>query len=420
MALGVMTPQTYLLDLLGQLATQSVLSDEVQIATTLEELSEPAGQFVDPALKESVLQAAGDLKSGRWGRSQFLQSRLYHRLEGVRNTLDLGEGSVAEALAAISSVDTAGSLRRLPIARPAVRASIGPPPEIRWEEFGTVKNPMHPPKSPEASSTAGRRLAYALRYIAACARAGETEMAVEAFLKISPEQRRKLDRGDFVPKALGQFSSAQVQFMIGQAANVERRFGLLVQELFIHAIFESQGWSLGVPLPQASWDIYMLYWLRRYVALQIISGNKKILEDPALVKIVQGKSRLTDTKWHTGKVRRDIFEPWLVGASFGKRDKLDAMCRRIGDDFVRLWKWQPPKNGSGWELQVQWMVRQWIAYYHYGVLPARGLPFHVDVIRRFAVAKPANVQPQFARQLLAMMRDYFSKVELDAVGGLIK
>lgn len=427
LAAGMVTPQDYVVGLLSDLEGQTVSSEETVIARTLEDLSPHIERLGNRDLAVRIARVMEALRSGQIQRARFATLPLLRELAQLKTALEGGESIEAVLFAREAASRLAGieGPRRFPksiTAREILRSPIGQPPVIHWEKFGTKLHPFKAPGNLETEATAGRRLAYALSYIAGAAGLGETSAEREEFFGMGPEARRKLDRGLFFPKALGNFPTEESHAILKKTAQIESLYGKLVQELMIQAIFESQGWSLGVPLAQATWDIHLLYGLRRYVAEQLLmpQTREKVLEDEALLKVVQGKRLLTDVRWHPGLTRREVFEPWLVGMNKGQPAQLERQKRFIGESYLRSWGWQAPKNEAGWELQLQWMVRKWIAHYHYGALPARGLPFSVDVIVRFAAARyPARVNPQFARKLLAMMGDYYSKTAIDALGAEI-
>jgi hypothetical protein len=417
------TAAGYLQGLLGQMMVASVSGQETLIAGTLEQIAPPLQSFGREDLSTRLAHASNALKSGDYKRTDWLKSRLYGELSGIHEALKRGD-PVEEAVKARQASEALGQLigplsSNLPsIVARSPRVTVGPAPRIEWAKFGTAEHPA--PNPPSASVTsAGKRLSYLFYYVAAHAGHGETDTATEQFFEISSALRRRLREGRFAPEALGQFPSSEAAKLIAKAAAVEPLYGKLMKELVTQSLFESQGWSLGLPAKDAPWNVFLLYGLRRHVACQLLSpeGRKTVLADRPLIQIVRGDhDRLQDVTWHPGRTRREVFESWLQGMS-RNAEHLAAQRRFLGDGFLRsMPRWAAPEEGASADARLQWLVRYWIAHCHYGALPARGLPYPPNTIFRFALAgRPTDVRAEFRADLIAMMRDFFTDEELTAL-----
>jgi hypothetical protein len=177
-------------------------------------------------------------------------------------------------------------------------------------------------------------------------------------------------------------------------------------ELVVQAFFESQSWSLGLPVENAPWHIGLLYALRRHVGHRLLceEGRKAVFDDQPLLRVVRGKVSLNQVNWYGHRTRREIFEGWIQAMSPHNQPRIDRQRRVIGDGILRQKNWKEPAAGSSEALQLQWVVRCWIAYRHYGAIPAAGLPFPSEQVLRFALAvKPGQLAPQFREGLMTMM-----------------
>lgn len=390
-------------------------SEEV-IAGTLEELAPRFEDLNKADLAGRLKKYAAALRDGNTRRAGFLQSELFATLEKLKEALEEGapldealEGKRAsEALAELGAgletrLDRSITARTVPL-----RLSIGPAPLITWKLFGSKMHPAPEPPSADIQ-TAGQRLSYFVFYVAGDAGHGESNIATANYYEISEEQLRRLQKGNFAPKALGQFPTEEAARLIAKASCLEPHYGQLLRELVIHAIFESQDWSLGLPQKEAPWDISFMYALRRYVAEQLLTkkGGEKVLNDTALRKVIQSRRNLQKVDWHPGQTRREIFEKWLTAMNNGSGDPalLDRRRKYIGDGILKAVGWKTPGPGATKEQQLQWRLRHWIAHHHYGALPARGLPYPTNTLLRFAFAKnPTDLDEDFRRGILEMIK----------------
>lgn len=426
---GVVTPIGYTAGLMEAIATQSVIGRESDLASLLSELAPKIEAFGYRDLSARLESSAKLLRNGGMRRADWLHHPLNLELERMGGRLAGGEpaedvfsgGRAAEELAEVVQGGRRGR------ATPALRSvrdkgsAIGPPPEIQWEQFGTPKHPG-PMQPSEDVVTAGQRFAFMFSYVAGWAGAGDTAAGTEKFYGISDDMRHRIEKGKFVPKNFGSFPSEIAGALLLQAHGVEPLYGQLLQELLIHAMFESYGWSLGLPLPEASWDIHFVYGLRRYLCqlLMTPAGKERALEDRALQRVADGKNSLEEVRWHPRQTRREVFERWLQGMTAGNIERWEALRRFLGEKILELIGWRSPRNGADWGQQVQWAVRRFVAGYHYGALPARGLPFATDLIIRFVMARDVRrVDPKFAKGLVMMMGAYLSSAESEYLNGII-
>lgn len=417
---GIVTPAAQLNGLLAQVALMSVTGTPLAISGLLTQVAPLLNTLDRPALGAQLALFSMALQRGDVGRSEWLNSRVYDDLEAIHAAMERGD-PVAEALQARSA---AVALRALVessrigptsiIARSSPRTSLGPPPKINWRSFGSETFPA--PNAPShAVGTAGLRLQYFASFVSGIATHDELEGAMERFYEISGETRRRLREGLFVPQALGQFPVRDAQHLIQRAAAIEPKYGQLMTELILQAILESQEWSLGMPTATTAWELSFLYALRRYIATQMLTeeGKKTVLADRALIRVAQNQASLEKVSWHPGRTRRETFEPWLQAMNGGKSDNLNRQRQFIGEGILRAVGWKVPEQGSSEELRLQWFFRNWIAQYHYGALPARGLPYPTENLIAFAMARnPVHLQPKFKSALLDMMRGFYSDEDL--------
>lgn len=423
---GIVTPTGYAATLLDQIVTTSPTSAEDQIALSLSNLADGMGQWGDVDLAARLDKISRALVEGDYTRSQWATSELLEELEKIQQALldgkdirEVIDGRIdAQALEEITS----GRQARRFAPTPPVSPAVGPPPPIKWFQYGSPEHPAPLEPSPEVNTSA-RRLNYVVHYVAGMAVAVETGGETEEFYGISAAARRRLERGIFIPKLLGKnFPTEDAHSIVEKAHSVEPRYGELVQELMIQSAFEMVGWPLGVPVAETSWDVSFLYALRRFLVSQMFTSKENVetlFADRALVRVVQGKASLADVRWHPGRTRHDVYENWLHQISRGNEASMAVQRQFIGNGLLRSIGWPPPRNGVTKEQRLQWMVRKWIVYYHYGALPARGLPLPTDVIIRFAMARqPERVTPAFAVKLLDMTKDFYPATELSPVRSL--
>lgn len=419
--ISALTTADYLRGLLGQVLQTSVSGQPAQIAGALDQAAQPLQDLGRNDLSARLQRTSGALKSGDYQRTDWVRSRLYGDLADIHASLERGD-PVEEAVKARHSHEQLQSLvgpvstRSSFMAARSPRVSVGPLPRIEWEKFGTPEHPA--PNPPSASITsAGKRLSYFFFYVASHAGYGETETATETFYGISSDLRRRIREGHFAPRAIGKFPSAEAHNIVFKASEIEPKYGQLMAELAVQAFFESQTWSLGLPTRDASWDIGMLYGLRRYLGHLLLTedGKKTVMADEPLIRVARGLTSLTEVSWHAkdSKTRREAFEPWLT--AMNPRNP-DPMRRALGNGVLKENNWFPPKAGASPESRLQWMLRYWIAHYHYGAIPARGLPYPPETIFRFALLRrPAEVNPDFGRNLLVMMGDFYTHEEKEAL-----
>ena len=410
---GIVTPAAYISGLLSDLSTASVTGGVEELALILDDLTSTLGDQNQASLAGRVAEVSKALRTGGLHRAAFLQSPLAQHLESLSEALARGD-ALEDAFSGKRS--ERDELEQLLQNRPPrldrsvtarhVRLSIGPPPLIHWRDFGSIEFPPANPPSADIQ-TAGERLSYFVFYVAGIAQHGESNIQTAAFYKISEALLRKIRGGLFAPKALGQFPSEIASKLISKASSIEPKYGQLMQELIFQAFFESQGWSLGLPQKEAPWNISFMYALRRHVARKLLTeeGREEILEDRALISVVKGEASLEEVRWHPGLTRREVFEKWLTAINNGGDSaRLEKQRRYIGDGILRATGWKALSARAPEALKLQWEFRQWIAYHHYGALPARGLPFSTQILIRFALARnPTGLQPQFVEAIRRMI-----------------
>lgn len=419
MSLGIVTPAGYLSGLLSQLMT---LSRPKKISIILNDIVPKLKDLGRDDLAGRLTKVSLALTEGTYNTIDWQNSRVYDELTTIQEALQRGdpiEEAVNARQAAEELSDLTGPINHHPtslIARPT-RTSIGPPPRIAWQKFGTAEHPA--PNPPDALvHSAGKRLSYLVDFVAGIAGHGALEMDTESFYGISGDIRRSIRKGEFVPLALGKFLVHEARKLIDTASSITPRYGQLMRELIIESIFEAHGWSLGLPNETTPWDASFLYALRRYVTARLLTedGKRQVLADRALIRVVRNKVSLEKVNWHPGRTRREAFEPWLLATNNGNSARLNMQRRFIGNGLLRAVGWKQPEPYSPNTLKLQWMVRYWIAHYHYGALPARGLPFSTQDIIRYAMAgQPDELIPAFKQGLKEMMSDFYTAEELDTL-----
>jgi hypothetical protein len=402
-----LSTEGYLLGMLNQVTQTSAAGEPQAIAGLLSQVAPTFQDLGRRDLHDRLGQVADALHSGDFGRTDWIRSRLYGEISQIQDALQAG-ASCEDAFIAATTAPTLGSITapsEKSFIPPAARTHLGPPPRIRWEQFGSEKHPAPNPPS-AAVTSAGKRLAYFAQYVAGISGHGESEQAVEDFFDISGHMRRRLRDGFLIPANLGHFPTEDARSLIRTSSDTEPKYGQLMLELVVQAFFESQAWSLGLPTETAPWHVGLLYALRRHVGHRLLcdSGRKEVFEDKPLLRIVQGKVSLNQVNWYGRRTRREIFESWIRAMSPHNARRIEQQRRSIGDGVLRMKGWKEPPANAGEDLLLQWMVRCWIAYHHYGAIPAAGLPFPPEQILKFALAvAPGRVAPQFREGLLRMM-----------------
>jgi len=415
---GTITPTAYFLGLLNQINSASISGTPAELGGLLQDLAPRMNDFGRSEWATQLSTSALHLQNGEWGRTDFLRSRNFGALEKLRTQLENGT-PLEEALTPPEVRQTLDALTsaqppRHPLFRPPPRQTVGPAPQIDWSSFGSARFPAPRPPS-ESVKTAGQRLSYFAYYVAGITGHGETETAVEQFYQISDELRRRLQGGLFAPDRLGQFPSSSAHKLLFRAHKTEPLYGQLMRELLIQSFFESQQWSLGLPLREAPWSISFLYALRRFVAQSLLTdaGKASVLEDETLVKAVRNLLSFEQVGGQGQRTRREIFEDWLHRMNPKDAERQDSQRSFIGNGILQEIGWKRPAHDASPALHFQWMVRYWIAHHHYGCLPARGLPIEPKHIVRFAFAsRPTQIHPEFAGTLLTLMSDFYDADEI--------
>ena len=390
------TPDVYIPLLLDTLADVSFAGNSLAIAEVLTDLSGPVASLGGEALSASLVKFSDALRDGSYVPSDWRRSDFYTQFLVTMKRAIL-EGRLIE--------ESAPHTPRFAI-QLLFRPRVGPSPEIHWEQFGSSSFPAPLPPRSEIS-TLGLKLCYFVNYVAGQAGHGEHAFEMESFFGMSPAVRQRLQSGEFIPRAIGLFPTREARQLIDRAQALEPRYGDLMRELLRLSFFEAQGWSAIIPSPEAVWSEPFLYELRNYVAEELMASEERagaVLDDKALIRVVRGENHLADVRWHAGKTRREVEEPWLKKLARGDEALLESRRSSLGEGILKAVGWTAPRNGVNGELRVQWRLRDWIARHQYGALPAQGLPFPTEVILRFAMAtSPRSITPKFSAGLLRMI-----------------
>jgi hypothetical protein len=420
----------------------SVTGRPAEIDRLLQEMAPCLNALDRPDLGGRTIKVTLALQGGTYLRTDWIRSPLYRELDEIHQAIERGD-PVEEALKGKLASDElnrrTGPLDQTPrsiTARPH-RTPLGPPPIIHWKKYGSDLNPAFETPPPHIN-TAGLRLGFTAQQIAGrafsyAAMKGENRMdphiqaehniVVESFYGISPEHRRRLREGFFVPEELSRFPSTEAGRLIERAGAFEPLYGELMRHLVQHAIFESQGWSLGIPLKDSPWHLIFRYELRCFVANQLLSenGKKAVLADKTLMKVVKDEVSFEESSWHRGRTRREVLESWFALVYNGHPELAGARRLSIGNVVLKLNGWTPPPGGSPESVKLQWMVRYWAAHYHYGVIPTRGLPIDRQRLEKFVVQAVGNshdaakifvINNTAKKLLLNMMGDFYTPEEL--------
>lgn len=436
---GVITPTGYALDMLEGLLRTSVTGSPARIAGELRVAIPLMERQGDSSLVERMREAARRLDAGELTRPDWGRTRLLGDLQGVAESIREGSG-LGEALNGYGGESGEGIRFETgfgPRLKPRVllRESVGPLPEIRWEQYGDDRHPApHPPSADLVS--AGRLFHYAFKTVASYigVGVGENRKQIAQFFGIPESTVRQIERGLFVPKRIGDFPTDVAGAILLNAGKINPLYQRLLKDLLTWSAFEAYGWNLGKPVAEAPWDLYFLYYLRLYACQLLMTprGRVQLTEDRGLYRVVQRKASLEEVSWYpAGKTRRDLFEGWIGGMTGEAKEGAPETARRRGKEFrkglgekiLRSTGLSAPKSGARWQRQIQWALQQWACVWHYGAFPAWGLPFSTGRLRGLFWADfhqlTRRLTPQVAHGLVAMMAEHWGESAERYLTGII-
>lgn len=404
------TPSARRLQLMSLVREQSFGNPD-RLATTLQELATHLDQSGSPDVAAQGRHAAEELRRRALTMPEWRGTSLYHRLT-ARETL------------------TVTAVSPSPAHRPA---TVSGRKTIHWSSLeGARFGP--PPEPTRHIQTPQDDLHYFAQWLTVMVLRQSEDGAVGSFYKISDDARRRLRAGAFVPPQPGNFPTEDAAKLILTANAVDPRYGVFLQALVRRATFATFGWPLGRPKVDAPWEIHLLHDLREYFFWKLlqVGGRDIVLADPLLRNAVTGETRFhQDARWHSGRLRRDVFEPWLAGIAereariqaaqqelpteFFQNDILVKKKGRIGDGILKEARWFYRAQG-GTLSQIKWLTRVWVAFYWYDCLPAEGLLFSSENLGRFVRHEHERgnfAKDQTAILLLGCMADFYLAILQD-------